>query len=90
VLHVERLMSRRRVGRLSEDEAAEELGLSRRTLVRRLSESGTTFRTLLDAHLKKRARQMLDDGKLARDEMAKTLGFEDPTSFSRACRRWFR
>jgi AraC-like DNA-binding protein len=22
--------------------------------------------------------------------MAKALGFEDPTSFSRACRRWFR
>ncbi len=89
VLRIERLMSRRRVGRLTEDEAAEELGLSRRTLVRRLSEGGTTFRTLLDAHLKERARQMLDDGKFARDEMADALGFEDPTSFSRACRRWF-
>lgn len=90
VLQIERLLKRRRTGRLTEDEVAEELGLSRRTLVRRLSESGTTFRTLLDAHLKGRARQMLGDGKLARDEMAKTLGFEDPTSFSRACRRWFR
>ena len=90
VLQIERLLKRRCTGRLTEEEAADELGLSRRTLVRRLSESGTTFRTLLDAHLKERARQMLADAKLSRDEMAKTLGFEDPTSFSRACRRWFR
>ncbi|NOT41774.1 MAG: helix-turn-helix domain-containing protein [Alphaproteobacteria bacterium] len=90
VLQIERLLKRRRAGRLTEDDAAEELGLSRRTLVRRLSESGTTFRTLLDANLKERARQMLEDRKLSRDEMAKSLGFEDPTSFSRACRRWFR
>jgi AraC-like DNA-binding protein len=89
VLQIERLLKRRRTGRLTEEEAAEELGLSRRTLVRRLSEGGTTFRTLLDAHLKERARQMLDDGKRSRDEMADALGFEDPTSFSRACRRWF-
>lgn len=90
VLQIERLLKRRRTGRLSEDEAADDLGLSRRTLVRRLAAAGTTFRTLLDANLKERARQMLGDAKLSRDEMAKTLGFEDPTSFSRACRRWFK
>jgi AraC-like DNA-binding protein len=90
VLKVEGLLKRRRTGRLSEDEAAEELGLSRRTLVRRLADSGTSFRGLLDANLKARARAMLDAGKLTRGEMAETLGFEDPTSFSRACRRWFR
>jgi AraC-like DNA-binding protein len=28
-------------------------------------------------------------GKLNREQMAEALGFEDPTSFSRACRRWF-
>jgi AraC-like DNA-binding protein len=89
VLQIERLLKRRRTGRLTEEAAADELGLSRRTLVRRLGECGTTFRTLLDANLKERARQMLDAGKLSRGEMAKTLGFEDPTSFSRACRRWF-
>ena len=26
----------------------------------------------------------------SRAEMAEALGFEDPTSFSRACRRWFK
>jgi AraC-like DNA-binding protein len=89
-IRVERLLKRRRTDRLSEDEAAKELGLSRRTLVRRLSERGTTFRALLDANLKERAHHMLADGKLSRDEMSEALGFEDPTSFSRACRRWFK
>jgi AraC-like DNA-binding protein len=90
VLKIERLLKRRRTGRLTEDEVAEELGLSRRTLVRRLSDSGTSFRKLLDANLKSRAEQMLAAGKLTRADMAEALGFEDPTSFSRACRRWFR
>lgn len=88
-LRIQEMLKRKRQGRLNEDDAALELGVSRRTLVRRLSESGSSFRTLLDAELKRRARQMLDDGKLSRSEMAAELGFDDPTSFSRACRRWF-
>lgn len=89
-IRVERLLKRRRTGRLSEEDAAKELGLSRRTLVRRLSESGTTYRALLDTNLRQRAKQFLTDRKLSRDEMSEALGFEDPTSFSRACRRWFK
>jgi AraC-like DNA-binding protein len=89
-LKVERLLKRRRDGRLSEEATARELGISRRTLVRRLAESGTSFRELLDTNLRERARQMLAADNLSRDEMAEALGFEDPTSFSRACRRWFK
>lgn len=89
LLKLQDLLSRKRRGRLNEEEAALELGLSRRTLVRRLSESGTSFRQMLDAELKARARGMLDEGTLSRTDMAEALGFDDPTSFSRACRRWF-
>jgi len=89
LLKLQDLLSRKRRGRVNEEEAALELGMSRRTLVRRLSESGTSFRQLLDAELKARARGLLDEGKLSRTEMAEALGFDDPTSFSRACRRWF-
>lgn len=90
LLRVERLLRRKRTGRLTEEKAAQELGLSRRTFVRRLADAGTSFRTLLDENLKHRARQMLDDDKLSREDMAEALGFADPTSFSRACRRWFK
>jgi AraC-like DNA-binding protein len=89
-IKIERLLKRKRKGRLSEDEAARLLGISRRTLVRRLSENGTSFRELLDAHLKARAKELLDAKQLSRGDMAEALGFEDPTSFSRACRRWFK
>jgi AraC-like DNA-binding protein len=89
MLRLQDLLARKRSGRLTEDEAASSLGLSRRTFVRRLSESGTSFRDMLDADLKARARVMLDEDKLSRTQMADALGFEDPTSFSRACRRWF-
>jgi AraC-like DNA-binding protein len=87
---IERLLKRKRTGRVSEEEAARELGLSRRTLVRRLAESGTSYRALLDANLRERAQAMLNEDKLSRAAMAEALGFEDPTSFSRACRRWFK
>lgn len=90
IVRIEHLFKRKRRGRLGEDDAAQELGLSRRTLIRRLAETGTTYRELLDANLKRRARQMLDTGKLTRAQMSEALGFEDPTSFSRACRRWFK
>ncbi|MEQ1755182.1 MAG: AraC family transcriptional regulator ligand-binding domain-containing protein [Micropepsaceae bacterium] len=88
-LRLQEMLKRKMRGRLSEDDASHELGVSRRTLVRRLSASGTSFRVLLDAELQRRARIMLDEGKLGRSEMAAELGFDDPTSFSRACRRWF-
>lgn len=88
-LRVSHLM-RTHGGRLSADQASRLLGMSRRTLVRRLAEGGATFRDLLDETLRERARQLLEERRLSRDEMADMLGFSDPTSFSRACRRWFR
>jgi len=76
-------------GRPTELELARELGVSRRTLARRLHESGTTFRSLLDDHLKRRADELRRDRRYSQGEIAHMLGFEDPSSFSRACRRWF-
>jgi AraC-like DNA-binding protein len=75
---------------LSQEDAAKQLGISTRTLVRRLANNGTSYRALQDDHLKQRARKLLEQRKLSRDEAAAALGFDDPTSLSRACRRWFR
>lgn len=86
---VEHLISARLPQRLGEDEAARLMGLSRRTLVRRLGDDGHAFRPLLDGVLRERAQVMLADARLSRDAMASALGYADATSFSRACRRWF-
>src|SRR5262245_51178443 len=45
--------------------AAKQLHLSRRTLNRRLSEGGTSFRELQEGHLRERARALLADASLA-------------------------
>ena len=87
---LEQLLRRQRTGRLNQDQAAKHFGISTRTLVRRLSGCGTSYRALRDAHLKYRASRLLDEAKLTRDEAAEKLGFQDPTSYSRACRRWFK
>jgi AraC-like DNA-binding protein len=69
--------------------AATQLRLSRRTLNRRLAESGTSYRARLEAHLQGRARILLADPSLGIGEVAFRLGYEDPSNFGRACRRWF-
>lgn len=75
--------------RLGEEDVARMLGLSRRSLVRRLSASGLAYRAVLEGVLRERAEAWLAQGSMTRDDMAAALGYADPTSFSRACRRWF-
>lgn len=85
---VERLLHTMPDGRLDARAVAKALGVSMRTLTRRLAEAGTQFRDLIDAELRARAKAMMSAGT-SRAEMAERLGYKDPTSLSRACRRWF-
>lgn len=87
---LEHLLANSETGRVPSADAARALGLSQRTLVRRLAVSGVTYRDLVDAELKARAKRWLDAGVLSRGEISERLGFADATSFSRACRRWFK
>jgi len=87
---VERLLKSLPAGRLTADQVAHLTGVSRRTLVRRLSEAGVGYRELVDAELRERAERLLRDGKLSHAQIGEELGYTDPSSFSRACRRWFR
>jgi AraC-like DNA-binding protein len=64
-------------------------GVSRRTLVRRLAEAGVGYRELVDAELRGRAERLLRNGGQTRARIAEELGYTDPGSFYRACRRWF-
>lgn len=74
---------------LSLADAARRLGVSSRTLVRRLQETGTTYRLLRDAHRRRRTEELLREGSLTVSELAYQLGYEATANFNRACRRWF-
>ena len=86
---VESLIAMHLPRRLGEENAARLLGLTRRTFVRRLADTGVGFRGLLDGVLRERASAMSAAGRMSREEMAAALGYADATSLSRACRRWF-
>lgn len=70
------------------EETATALGVSRRTLNRRLTQAGTSYRSLLDQSLKSRAYTLLSETRLSHREIAERLGYNDQTSFSRALKRW--
>ena len=67
---------------------ARELGLSDRTLQRRIVEEGTSFRQLLVEARRELAREYLNRPEIAVDEVAYLLGYEDSNSFYRAFRAW--
>jgi len=71
------------------DEVARELGISERTLQRRLEEEATSFVQLLDDTRRELAEQYLGRLHLSLAQAAYLLGFADQRSFFRACRRWF-
>ncbi len=74
--------------RLDIEGTAALLGTSRRTLQRKLSEGGLTFRDLLEQVRMERALALLVDSSASITEIAFEVGYDDATSFSRAFRRW--
>ncbi|RJE85196.1 AraC family transcriptional regulator [Paenibacillus sp. 1011MAR3C5] len=67
---------------------AKELGVSDRTLQRRLSDENTNFKHLLTQARHEQAREYLSDPSLDIKEVAFLLGYEDQNSFYRAFRYW--
>ena len=68
--------------------AAQQLGVSRQTIYRRLKSEDTTFEQLLDTLRHKMALLYLSERKLTVFETAFLLGYSDPSPFSRAFKRW--
>jgi AraC-like DNA-binding protein len=66
------------------------LGMTTRTLHRRLSAHETTFRALLERTRMVVAERLLHDLDLTAEQIALRVGFSDGTAFSRAFRRWSR
>jgi len=69
---------------------AASLGMSSRSLQRRLSQEGTSFGALRDEMLRTLATSLLSDRGLAIHEISFLLGYSEPSTFYRAFRRWER
>jgi len=75
-------------GRPELSDIARELGMSERTLQRRMTEDGKSFRELLGNARQELGRQLLSDPSADIDEVACLLGYQDASSFYRAFREW--
>jgi AraC-like DNA-binding protein len=75
-------------GRPELSDVARDLGLSERTLQRRITEEGASFRELLIEARQELGRQLLSDPSAEIDEVACLLGYQDASSFYRAFRYW--
>ncbi|QDH17224.1 AraC family transcriptional regulator [Swingsia samuiensis] len=87
--HIKVILKRRLAsGQPTLTDLAQELGVSERTLQRRMMEKGVTFRSLLSEARRELVHHLLVDPEMDITEVACLLGYQDTTSFYRAFREW--
>lgn len=75
-------------GEASADAVSKRLGMSKRSLQRKLSDAGETFQSVLDATRSELAIRYLSKGEMSVDEISYLLAYQDPNSFYRAFHGW--
>ena len=66
----------------------EHMGMSNRTLTRRLSENGVTFRDLIKKTQEELSKDLLKNSSMNIAEIAFQTGFSEQSAFNRAFKRW--
>lgn len=69
-------------------DSADLVGMSERTLQRRLAQDGTSFNELLDQVRFDTAKQLLQNNSISVTDISGELGYTDSANFTRAFRRW--
>jgi AraC-like DNA-binding protein len=75
-------------GRVLMEDVARSLGMSERTLARKLSDEGLNFTEILQQLRRDLAVRYLDDRKLHVSKIAWLLGFHEVSAFTHAFKRW--
>jgi AraC-like DNA-binding protein len=83
-IFIERLVT----GKFSEEQIAEQLNLSLRSLQRRLRDEQTSYQQLLDETRLELSLQYINRTSLSVAQIAPLLGFSDSSNFNRAFKRW--
>jgi AraC-like DNA-binding protein len=81
-------MQRRQHSEPTQEEVAETLNVSARTLQRKLGDSGTTFKKIVDETRHAQALAHFSMPHMSVNEVTHLLGFSCSSSFTRAFRRW--
>ncbi len=85
---VRRLAKQHMAEDASLDHIAGCLNLAPRTLRRRLNELGTSYQMIIEQLRRGRAVELLLHSSRSVDDIASDLGYQDPSNFGRAFRRW--
>lgn len=85
---VDKIIQRLPDGPPGQDIIASDLAVSNRTLQRKLKDEGVNFSELLQDCRMQLAKKYLRQGHKSVVETAYTLGFAEPSAFSRAFKRW--
>ena len=75
-------------GKANAVEIARRIGLSHRTLARKLSAEGLTFSEIAEEMKRDLARHYLRDGDLPISQIAWLLGYREVSAFTHAFKRW--
>ena len=78
------------LGSLTLVQVAQHLGLSSRTLQRRLADKGSSFQFVVDALRSRQALLWVENGHLPLSEVGYRLGFTNAGNFTRAFKRWYQ
>jgi AraC-like DNA-binding protein len=75
-------------GAVNEDMIASELHVSKRSLQRKLSDLGTSYKRVLEETRSCLAKQYVENSALSITEISYLLGFSETSNFTRAFKRW--
>ena len=73
---------------VSRDRLAQQMGMSGRSLQRKLQEQGSSFQQVNDDYRHEKALQLLQNENLSLLEVSLQLGFSESSTFYRAFKRW--
>lgn len=86
---VRRFLLAQPMGTVTEEDVAQSLYVSKRTLARRLQNEGTGYRAITEKLLSELAIRHLEEPGLSIESIAVLLGYHDSANFRRAFRRWY-
>lgn len=85
---VQRILQDNATSLMTSDQVAALLGMSERTLIRRLADEEQRFKNLNDQVKTRLSKRLLSESTMNLQEIAARLGYADSASFCRAFQRW--